>query len=115
MWYILVNTESVKNFIDGYDKSGPAPLFMGKIDELLQVQIERFERLLIIMIRSKETRVMSFHIRDTSKDMTVQEILHKQHQKVTCVSFQIRQNDQFNSIFLIQKVVKSSIPVLVKR
>lgn len=38
MWYILVHTSHVKNFIDGYDKSGPAPLFMVRIDELLQVR-----------------------------------------------------------------------------
>lgn len=42
---MLVHTSYVKDFIDGYDKSGPAPLFMDRIDKLLQEEREKSKRL----------------------------------------------------------------------
>jgi len=36
LWYILINTDAVARFIDGYDMSGPAPKFMSKIDKMLE-------------------------------------------------------------------------------
>lgn len=52
LWYVLVNHESLGAFIDGYDVSGPADVFLPEVDRLLYEYIKLI--LSIIFGRAEE-------------------------------------------------------------